>query len=104
MKRHYIIAQFINRYDSCGMFQVSEDEHGQLVVARVLAGGAVAQQGLLGPGDVVLEVNGSLVSSPEQLKAECARAGDHITLKVGPNNHIHPMPNQINKLTVTIII
>ncbi|XP_077285898.1 MAGUK p55 subfamily member vari isoform X2 [Arctopsyche grandis] len=78
---------------------VSEDEHGQLVVARVLAGGAVAQQGLLGPGDVVLEVNGFPISSPEQLKAECARAGDHITLKVGPNNHIHPTPNQINKLT-----
>lgn len=82
---------------------MTEDEHGQLVVARVLAGGAVAQQGLLGPGDVVLEVNGSRVSSPDQLQAECARSGDHITLKVGPNNHIHPVANPINKLTVSIL-
>lgn len=80
-----------------------EDEHGQLVVARILAGGAVAQQGLLGPGDVVLEVNGKHVNSPNQLQEECAKAGDHITLKVGPNNHLRPLVKPINKLTVRSI-
>lgn len=43
-------------------------EEGQLVIARILAGGAVDRQGLLHVGDVIGEVNGVTVRSAEQLQ------------------------------------
>lgn len=43
-------------------------EEGQLVIARILAGGAVDRQGLLHVGDVIGEVNGVVVRSAEQLQ------------------------------------
>ncbi len=44
-------------------------EDGQLVIARILGGGAVDRQGLLHVGDVIGEVNGIPVRSAEQLQA-----------------------------------
>lgn len=64
---------------------VEEDEFCQLRVARILAGGLIDRQGLLNPGDVILEVNGVKVTSPEELQTEIACAKDTITLKIGPN-------------------
>lgn len=64
---------------------VEEDEFNQLKVARIIAGGLIERQGLLNPGDVILEVNGVKVMSPEELQDEIARAKDTITLKIGPN-------------------
>ncbi|KAM7353815.1 MAGUK p55 subfamily member vari isoform 2-T2 [Cochliomyia hominivorax] len=64
---------------------VEVDEHKQLVVARILAGGVIDKQGLLHPGDVILEVNGTPVRSPEELQVEVSRAKENLTLKVGPN-------------------
>lgn len=64
---------------------VEEDEFCQLRVARILAGGLIDRQGLLNPGDVILEVNGIKVTSPEELQNEIACAKDTITLKIGPN-------------------
>lgn len=43
-------------------------EEGQLVIARILGGGAVDRQGLLHVGDVIGEVNGITVRSAEQLQ------------------------------------
>lgn len=43
-------------------------EDGQLVIARILGGGAVDRQGLLHVGDVIGEVNGIPVRSAEQLQ------------------------------------
>lgn len=64
---------------------VELDEHKQLVVARILAGGVIDKQGLLHPGDVILEVNGTPVHSPEELQVEVSRAKENLTLKIGPN-------------------
>ncbi|GLH04611.1 Peripheral plasma membrane protein CASK [Gryllus bimaculatus] len=63
---------------------VQVDEHGQLVIARVLGGGMIDRQGLLHAGDVILEVNGTPVSTPEELQTHIARATDSVTLKIGP--------------------
>lgn len=63
---------------------VEVDEQGNLVVARILAGSAIDRQGLLKQGDVILEVNGATVSSPEDLRAEVAAANDTIRFKVMP--------------------
>lgn len=65
---------------------VELDEHDQLVVARILAGGVIDKQGLLHPGDVILEVNGVPVTSPDDLQVQISQnRGDTVTLKVGPS-------------------
>ena len=64
---------------------VEVDEYNQLIVARILAGGMIDRQGLLNPGDVILEVNGVGVKSPEELQNEISRAKESVTLKIGPS-------------------
>lgn len=64
---------------------VEIDEYNQLVVARIIAGGMIDRQGLLHPGDVILEVNGIGVHTPEDLQTEISRAKESVTLKIGPN-------------------
>lgn len=64
---------------------VELDEYDQLIVARILAGGTIDRQGLLNAGDVILEVNGVRVNSPEELQNEILRAKDAVTLKIGPS-------------------
>lgn len=64
---------------------VELDEHNQLQVARILAGGMIDRQGLLHPGDVILEVNGVPVATPEQLQDQISLAKENLTLKIGPS-------------------
>lgn len=64
---------------------VEVDEHNQLVVARILAGGMIDRQALLHPGDVILEVNGVPVSTPEGLQDQILLAKESVTLKIGPS-------------------
>lgn len=64
---------------------VEVDDHDQLVVARILAGGMIDRQALLNPGDVILEVNGVPVSTPEQLQDQILLAKESVTLKIGPS-------------------
>lgn len=65
-------------------FQVQLDDQDNLVVARILGGGAIARQGLLQPGDVIVEVNGNSVNSPEELQSHVNRSRDSVTFKVAP--------------------
>lgn len=64
---------------------VEIDEHNQLMIARILAGGMIDKQGLLNAGDVILEVNGVPVSTPESLQEQISLANESVTLKIGPN-------------------
>nr|XP_032294502.1 MAGUK p55 subfamily member 6 isoform X2 [Drosophila virilis] len=64
---------------------VELDEFKQLVVARILAGGVIDKQGMLHVGDVILEVNGTPVRTPDELQVEVSRAKENLTLKIGPN-------------------
>lgn len=64
---------------------VELDEYKQLVVARILAGGVIDKQSMLHVGDVILEVNGTPVRSPDELQVEVSRAKENLTLKIGPN-------------------
>lgn len=63
---------------------VEVDENGQLIVARILAGGMIDKMGMLHPGDTILEVNATPVSTPEELQNEILSAKQKITLKVVP--------------------
>ncbi|CAH1958890.1 unnamed protein product [Acanthoscelides obtectus] len=62
---------------------VEVNENNNLVIARILEGGMIEKQGLLHMGDVIFEVNGVPVSSPEDLQTEISKKKDHVTLKVG---------------------
>lgn len=61
------------------------DDNDNLVIARILAGGMIDRQGLLHAGDVIREVNGVDVRSPEELQIEIGRAKESVTLKVVPS-------------------
>ncbi|XP_026757423.2 protein PALS2 [Galleria mellonella] len=77
---------------------VTTDEHGQLIVARILAGSPAAKQALVSVGDVLLEVDGVQIDSEDQLKEAVAKDTDRVTLKVGPN--LKEKTNQLtNKLS-----
>lgn len=53
-------------------------------MARILAGGTIDKQGLLKKGDVILEVNGERVESPEDLMNEVSRSKDTLQFRIAP--------------------
>lgn len=63
---------------------VQVDENGNLLIARILAGGIIESQGSLKIGDFILEVNGYPVDSPEELQERIAYSKETITFKVAP--------------------
>lgn len=65
-----------------------DEDTQNLVIARILGGGAIDKQGLLHLGDVILEVNGIPVYTPEDLQSEISRTKDSITLKIGPRTTV----------------
>ncbi|XP_067622145.1 protein PALS2 isoform X2 [Eurosta solidaginis] len=65
-------------------FTVEVNSQSQLVVARVISGSIAEKQGLLQRGDVILEVNGNSVNTPESLQSEVSRAEENLAFKVVP--------------------
>lgn len=63
---------------------IQVDENGNLIIARILGGSTAASQGLLRPGEVILEVNGKLVLNPDELQIAIADAKENLTLKLAP--------------------
>ncbi|RWS03997.1 MAGUK p55 subfamily member 6-like protein [Dinothrombium tinctorium] len=68
-----------------GMTVTIEDDH--IVIARILAGGLVDQQGLLHVGDIILEVNGVEVHTPEELNEQLRHSKGSVTFKISPSFH-----------------
>jgi S1-C subfamily serine protease len=60
-------------------------EKNNLYVARILGGGVIDRQGLLNVGDVIREVNGVEVYTPEQLAEAIKTSSDTINMKVEAN-------------------
>ncbi|NXQ36924.1 MPP2 protein, partial [Alaudala cheleensis] len=70
-------------------------ERGELVIARILHGGMVAQQGLLHVGDVIREVNGREVGSdPRALQDSLRHASGSVVLKILPSYQEPHPPRQ----------
>ncbi|KAJ8320919.1 hypothetical protein KUTeg_002506 [Tegillarca granosa] len=63
---------------------VKIDENLDLVIARIMAGSMIDKQGLLHVGDIIKEVNGIPVSTPEQLMEVIKHTDGGITLKIVP--------------------
>ncbi|NWR66838.1 MPP2 protein, partial [Bucorvus abyssinicus] len=71
-------------------------ERGELVIARILHGGVVAQQGLLHVGDVIREVNGHEVGSdPRVLQDTLRQASGSVVLKILPSYQEPHPPRQV---------
>ncbi|NXC36535.1 MPP2 protein, partial [Campylorhamphus procurvoides] len=71
-------------------------ERGELVIARILHGGMVAQQGLLHVGDVIREVNGREVGSdPRALQDSLRHASGSVVLKILPSYPERHPPRQV---------
>lgn len=65
---------------------VQVDDNENLVIARILDGGLIEKKKLMRVGDVIIEVNGYRVNSPESLQTEIAKCKDYITFKIGTHN------------------
>ena len=46
---------------------MTTDEAGKVIVARIIINSYIERQGLLRPGDLILEANGKHVKNPEQV-------------------------------------
>lgn len=74
---------------------VRVNENGDLEIARIMHGGMIDKQGLLHEGDIIKEVNGEPVSSPEELQEKLRAAKGSITLKVVPSYYDIPLASQV---------
>lgn len=71
-------------------------ESGELVIARILHGGMIDQQGLLHVGDIIKEVNGKDVgNNPTELQDMLKECSGSITLKILPSYRDAPAPPQV---------
>ncbi|XP_057392903.1 MAGUK p55 subfamily member 2 isoform X1 [Balaenoptera acutorostrata] len=71
-------------------------EGGELVIARILHGGMVAQQGLLHVGDIIKEVNGQPVGSdPRALQELLRNSSGSVILKILPSYQEPHLPRQV---------
>uniref|UniRef100_A0A7N8X7C4 Membrane protein, palmitoylated 2a (MAGUK p55 subfamily member 2) n=1 Tax=Mastacembelus armatus TaxID=205130 RepID=A0A7N8X7C4_9TELE len=71
-------------------------EGGELVIARILHGGMIDQQGLLHVGDIIKEVNGRVVGrDPKVLQEELQAASGSVVLKILPSYHETIPPRQV---------
>nr|XP_056719177.1 MAGUK p55 subfamily member 2 isoform X1 [Euleptes europaea] len=71
-------------------------ERGELVIARILHGGMIDQQGLLHVGDIIKEVNGQEVGSdPRGLQEVLKNASGSVVLKILPSYQEPHPPRQV---------
>jgi len=69
-----------------------------MIIARILGGSTAARQELLRIGEVILEVNGKTVRSPEELQQAIQEAKENLSLKLAPG--IATDANRLLKSTV----
>jgi guanylate kinase len=74
---------------------VRVNEQGDLEIARIMHGGMIDKQGLLHEGDIIKEVNGEPVSTPEELQEKLRTAKGSLTLKVIPSYYDIPLASQV---------
>lgn len=73
-----------NNNEPLGMTVCVED-NGHVAIARILSGGLIDKQGLLHVGDVILEVDGEPVDSPETLMEMLKQSDEIVTFKISPS-------------------
>jgi len=81
---------------------VTTDEAGKVIVARIIINSYIERQGLLRPGDLILEANGERVKNPEQLQSLIEESVEFITLKIQPTLSVsQSQPSNIKEKSIT---
>ena len=80
---------------------VTTDEAGKVIVARIIIDSVIERQGLLRPGDLILEANNNRVKTPEQLQNLIEASPEFLTLKIQPTLSVsQSLPlNNVEKVT-----
>ena len=80
---------------------VTTDETGKVIVARIIIDSVIERQGLLRPGDLILEANNNRVKTPEQLQNLIEASPEFLTLKIQPTLSVsQSLPlNNVEKVT-----
>ena len=68
----------------CQGLTVTTDEAGKVIVARIIIDSVIERQGLLRPGDLILEANSVRVKTPEQLQNLIEDSPEFLSLKIQP--------------------
>lgn len=77
-------------------------ESGELVIARILHGGMIDQQGLLHVGDIIKEVNGKEVGNdPKVLQEMLKEASGSVVLKILPSYQEPHTARQVSRGEIT---
>ncbi|CAF0879165.1 unnamed protein product [Adineta ricciae] len=74
---------------------VKLNEMGDLEIKRIVQGGLIDKQGLLHVGDIIKEINGEIVNTPEELQDKLRNARGAVTFKVVPGYCDYPSPSQL---------
>lgn len=78
-------------------------DNGELVIARILHGGMIDQQGLLHVGDIIKEVNSKDVGDdPRVLQEMLQEASGSIVLKVLPSYQEPQPPRQVGDTAASV--
>lgn len=80
-------------------------ENGELVIARILHGGMIDQQGLLHVGDIIKEVNGKEVGNdPKVLQEMLKEASGSVVLKILPSYQEPHTARQVSENRLKVYI
>ena len=78
------------------------DDSSKVIVARIIINSVIERQGLLRPGDLILEANGIRVRTPEQLQNIIEESQEFMTLKIQPTLSVSQnQPSNIVEKIVT---
>ena len=81
---------------------VTPDDSSKVIVARIIINSVIERQGLLRPGDLILEANGIRMRTPEQLQNIIDESQEFMTLKIQPTLSVSQnQPSNIVEKNVT---
>ena len=81
---------------------VTLDDSSKVIVARIIINSVIERQGLLRPGDLILEANGIRMRTPEQLQNIIDESQEFMTLKIQPTLSVSQnQPSNIVEKNVT---
>ena len=77
-----------------------------MIIARILGGRTAAKQGLMRPGEVILEVNGKQVRNPDELQQAIQAAKESLSLKLASgiaSDDSRPIKSTVNRLKYILL-
>ncbi|KAK7590237.1 hypothetical protein V9T40_001850 [Parthenolecanium corni] len=86
MTHRYKVVGIVKQPNTPLGLTVEQDQNGNVIVARVLAGSTIDEENLMHPGDVILEVNGVNVGSAEELTEIVSHSESTLQFRIASKN------------------